>query len=102
MVFRLGSRNLRYAAVRTGSCSSSPIDCSSQMRHPFHAPAFSGSVYPANETQACFPLVALDLPAGLVLQLYPFLLPAASPVQKSCVVLHICLSRIAVFWRATQ
>ena len=47
------------------------------MRHPFHAPAFSGSVYPANETQACFPIVALGLPAGLVLQLYPFLLPAA-------------------------
>src|SRR6267378_3449728 len=45
--------------------------CSCHLSPPFHAPKHSNFLHPANENQACFLPIALDLPTGRALRLFP-------------------------------
>jgi len=49
--------------------------CSCHLSPPFHAPKHSNFLHSANESQACFLPIALDLPAGRALRLFPLLFP---------------------------
>src|SRR5208283_5297585 len=65
----------------SGLVQGSPTDCSCQLGHPPRAPAFSNFVCPANENQACFRPITLDLLGGHDLRLFPLLFPATLAPQ---------------------
>src|SRR5712664_4190779 len=73
--------------------AASVTGCSCHLSPPFHAPKHSNSLYPANENQACFLPIALDLPAGRALRLFPHAFPAQPVPQKVWAVFPSCLSQ---------
>src|SRR5258708_10341315 len=88
---RRRSRNRpRFLSSQVLKTSARFTDCSCHSSPQFLAPTFSHSVYPANESQACFLRGVLDWLEGLALQLPPLLFPAALaprevyPVFPSC------------------